>query len=521
MAAPTGSLFSTQSVRIEEVINKQIGTFLAMQDPVWRDTFVSNQKVGAVGDFGRDWLVLKTYMGSATGVLEQAGPRGDFPIYGDSGNTALGSKLHTQGLTQSFPSALDGSNATPYRLGVPMRAMLANIMLTLGELQAEVTKAFIGEVVAPKMEGFARHISQQLCNYFYTSQNTYYSLTTLVTSGWTSTGDTNTTLMVNTTYSNYAVDRFMVGLRYQIYDSTGATLRQTASLGANTVFVCVALDELTGKVYFKAQDGLDLNTGTSFTTGDIIVHAGSKGSSTTPYSSSPYFTGIAGINSWMKFGSGGDDNYLLGGERDTANAIDVTVHPEFKSFLYNMGGQALTEHTLRKILRRFHAAKGKYDMTIDTLLASDGVWLAYEAQRIQRQYYDRSGKLASLANEGGPGEFSFEFDGHSYSGMTSTYIESNTVYGIKKSNNWTRYVPPDIKNVKRFEKAEAWNPFRFVGAALTGTGSNQIPIFSVSNNRTLITEGVQMPGYLRMQLVPDQVCGLKLTNVAEDRLYMS
>jgi hypothetical protein len=39
-------------------------------------------------------------------------------------------------------------------------------------------------------------------------------------------------------------------------------------------------------------------------------------------------------------------------------------------------------------------------------------------------------------------------------------------------------------------------------------------------NRTFVTEGSQLPGYLRMQLVPEQVCGLKLTNVAEDRIYV-
>lgn len=531
MPAPTGSLFNTNSTRIEEIINKSVGIFLPTFDKVWEDTITSNQGVGPAGDMGRDWVIIKTFMGGLTGVIEPGGPGSDFALYGDPSNTAIGSKLFTQGLSRAFPDATQGMNQSTYRLGIPMRSMVTNIMLTLAELQAEATDAFIGQVIAPKMEGFARHISQTLCNYWYVSQNGYYALSTLAGNsgtGWDKTLDTNTTLMVDLTYTNYAIDRFMVGMRVQIYDSTGVTLRQSASMGANTVLVVTAVDEVVGKVYFKGVDGLAVS-GMALANTDIIVMATSKGSSTTPFSASPYFTGIAGINSWLKFGdtsgsTASANNCLMGDERvGTAYGFDhninVNVHPEFKSLGYNMGGAPMTEHTLRKLLRRFHAAKGKYGHFIDCLIASDGVWLAYESQKIGRQWYDRTGRLSSSKNEGSQEGFQFEFDGRSYTGYTSTYVESGTIYGIRKANNWKRYSPPDPKGVKRFERTEGWNPFKFVAGALTGTGSNQVPIFNVSNNRTFVTEGVQMPGYLRMQLVPNQVTGLKITNCAEDRVY--
>lgn len=533
MAAPTGSIFSTKATQIEEIINRSVGVYLPTFDKVWEDSIVSSQKVGNTGDLGRDFLINKLYTGGLTGVIDPGGPGGDFTLYGDPSNTALGAKLFTQGLSRSFPDATQGANQSSYRLSIPMRSMVSNIMVTLGELQAEATDAFIGEVVAPKMEGFARHMSQLLCNYFYLSQNLYYALTSI---GGTTLNthygfqDTNTTMWWDLTYSNYAIDRLMVGMRVQIYNSTGATLVTVPTLGANTIFIVVAVDELAGKVFLKAIDNSLVN-GISPGSGDIMVLANSKGSSSTPYAASPYFTGIAGINSWLKFGDTGGttdsaDNCLLGGER-TGNAsdtrlggnINVNIHPEFRSLGYNNGGQPLTEHVLRKILRRFHSAKNKYGQTIDCLIASDGVWLAYEAQKIGRQFYDRTGKLSSLQSEGSKEGFTFEFDGRTYEGATSTYIESNTVYGIKKKNNWTRYVPPDPKGVKKDPKMASWSPFRFVGAALTGTGSNQIPIFNIASNRTLITEGVQMPGFLRMQLVPEQAAGLKITNVAEDRVY--
>jgi hypothetical protein len=52
-----------------------------------------------------------------------------------------------------------------------------------------------------------------------------------------------------------------------------------------------------------------------------------------------------------------------------------------------------------------------------------------------------------------------------------------------------------------------------------GYADVKVPIQRVSGNSTLVTEGMQMPGMLRMQLVPDQPAGLKLTGVTTDRQY--
>lgn len=533
MAAPTGSLYSTHSARIEEIISKSIGMFMPALSPVWRNTIVTNQGVGKASEFGRDWKIIKVFMGSLAGVIDQGGPLNDFPLYGDNQDTLLGSKVHLKNVNQVFPDAFDGPNASPFTLGIPMRSMVTNLPVTLGELQADVTSAFIGQVMAPKMEGFAKNLALMLCNYFYLSQNDYYRISYLgggSGTGWDKTVATNAELMVDTTYSNYACERFFVGQRVQFYDSTGATLRQTTAMGADTVFIVVRVDPTAGKVWFRPADGTaDVNTA-SFADDDVIVFAKSKGSSTTPYAASPYFTGIAGINSWLKTGTGSNDNYLLGAERDTSNAIDVTEHPEFKSLLHNNSSDPLTELTLKKVLRRWHVAKAMHGHEIDCFLASDGVWLEYEKQLVGRQREERRNKLATLRKGQGSdnGDFDqadilFTMDGRTYSGYTDPFVESGTVYGIKKGGgNWKRYSPPDASRLKKAANIPDWIPFRFVASALTGTDTNQMPVYSTStNNRTLPTEGAQMPGMLRMQLIPDQPTGIKITNVAEDRLYAS
>lgn len=544
--APSASLLYTQRDRIEEIINKSVGVFLPATDPIWRESIVTSQGIGPVGDFGRDFKILKVFQGSLAGVIRPGGANADFTLYGDNQVTSMGEKLFFQGLSSTWPDATQGPNAKPYRLGVGMRSNETNLMMTLGELQTEALDAFIGQILAPKLEGFARNISQFLCNAFYTSQNQQYALATLAGgsgTGWDKTVDSNKTLMVDLTYDNYAVDRFMVGQRVDIYEaitagvsgmdggaSTGGTKREHGSYAGTSQFIVKRIDELSGKIYLGLYETAGLTVqdvnGISFANGDIIVPAGIKGSSSTAFADNVnnYFTGIAGIRSWMKFGDAygyqTEANTLLGAEYDNSNYINVNLHPEFKSFRVNNQGAALTEQQLRRTLSRWHTAKKKYGKSIDTLIWSDGVQLAYEQQKIGREIIDRTGRLSNMNNQGSAEGFTMTMDGRSYDFKTSTYIEKGVVYGIKTGgNNWKRYVPPDPRGVRKFEKAEAWIPFRFVASALTGLGTNQLPIFKTDGATGLVTEGSQMPGMFRMQLVPDQPDGLCIENVGEDRIY--
>tara|TARA_Y100001938_G_scaffold94994_1_gene130101 strand:- start:2552 stop:4162 length:1611 start_codon:yes stop_codon:yes gene_type:complete len=533
MAATAGSLFDKHSTRIEEVINKNIDVFLPSLDPIWRDTVVTAQGVGPADAIGRDMKILKVYMGSMAGVLEQGNPRADVGLYGDD-TDALGSKMYLQNLAQTWPDPLNGPNAAPYRLGIPMRSMMSNIMFTLGELQAEAVPAFIGDVIAPKLEGFAKNISHTLCNYWYINQNDQYKLGTIseIVDGdaFDAIDSASTSVRLKITEGTY--DRFFVGQAVDIITSDGDFRRNdTGADGSQTratrsrVFVR-SVDELAGYVTLMSDVACFHSGGagaaTTSAVGDVIVYA-NQADVTVDAGSNMAPTGIAGMNSWIKSGATGANNtrYLLGDERDTSNQIDLSVHPEFKSFTKSSVG-TLTEHKLRQYLRRFHAAKTKYGQYIDCLVASDGVWMAYEATKIGREILDRTGRLSSLTTEGSNEGFQFAFDGRTYTGYTSNYVEDGSVYGIRKGGqNWKRYVPPTPAGYSTFDRNEGFIPFNFIAGALTGTGTNKLPIYdsSASGNRSMVTEGVQMPGLLRMQLVPDQPAGMKLTGVTTDQVY--
>lgn len=538
MGAVSSSLFDRHSIQIEEVINKNVDTLLPTLDPAWRDTIVTSQGVGPASAIGRDMRILKLYRGGLTGVIEQGrNPSyNDFVLYGDE-TAAVGSKLYTQSATKTWPNALEGPAINTYRLGIGMRAMLTNLAVTMGEMQAEATPAFIGDVIAPKLKGFAQNLSHTLCNYWYMSQNEGYRLCTIADPTVTGTAGGAGPWTLTFRPDNYAIDRFYVGQRVDILDgssSGGNTKNRANGIGTGgatrlQLFVS-AVDELRGYVTLTSTTYNFTTTATgagapggsqtankAAAAGDWIVYAGSANTSNAA-TGSQTFTGIAGINSWLKFGGGGNDNVLLGAEAEGAGYnIDVTTHPEFKSFAVNNVG-SLTEHKLRQYIRRFHAAKNKYGQSIDCLIASDGVWLAYEAQKIGQYTLERTGRLSNLNNEGSDQGFKFTFEGRTYNGYTSTYIEDGVVYGLKKGgNNWKRYVPPDPKGVQKFSEADSFIPFSFVVPALTGTSSTKWPILNGSN----LTEAMQMPGMLRMQLVPDQPSGMKLSGVTSDRVWSS
>ena len=501
-SSSVGTLFDKDSTRIEEILSKQIDTILPTLDPIWRDTVVSSQGVGPVSEFSKDFQVNKLFRTGMTGVIEQGYPANDFTLYGDDVNADLGARLLRQNTVSAFPDPMDGVKPKTFRLTVPMRSMYTNLSLTLGEMQMDATPAVVGDVVAPILQGFAQNLSHTLCNYWYLSQNDSYRLGTNASGTVAATGSGPYFWTISTTEQAY--DRFFTGQRVDVYNGT---TRQNMTGGTTYIPTYVdRVDDLTGTVTFVA----DTDWG-DFSAGDYIVYANSGNLRGDPAATSGSFTGIAGVNSWLK--SSGN---LLGSESISGSQIDVDAHPEFKSMLKTNVG-VLTEHKLRQYLRRFHVAKAKLGQTIDSLVASDGVWLSYEAQKIGQYQIERTGNLSNLNNEGSKEGFGFTFEGRTYKGYTSNYVETGTVYGWKTSgNNWKRYVPPDYAGLQNMSEADSFVPFRFVVPALTGLSSVKWPYQNAAN---ALTEAVQMPGMLRMQLIPDQPAGLKLTGVTEDRVY--
>ena len=518
--ATTGQIFDKESTRIEEILSKQIDTFLPTMDPIWRDSVVTSQGVGNVSEFSRDFEVNKLYRTGMTGVIEQGAPVNDFFLYGDADASDLGSRLRRNSVTNNFPDPMDGPKQKTFRMTVPMRAMYTNLSLTLGEMQMDATPAVVDSVISPILQGFAQNLSHTLCNYWYLSQNDEYRLGTMSTgpTGHASVdgsgSEENTPGSIKSIkckIDEQCYDRFFTGQRVDIYAEANplAVRKNDDGTGSSQVYQPVyvaSVDDLKGEILLVCPNGLTVDVAAT----DAIVYANSG--EKRDAASTAAFTGIAGVNSWLK-----NTGNLLGDEAHNTSTINVDEHPEFKSF-FKSGVGVLTEHKLRQYLRRFHAAKNKLGQSIDSLVASDGVWLSYEAQKIGQYQIDRTGNLSNMNNQGSAEGFAFTFEGRTYKGNTSQYVEDKSVYGVKTSGqNWKRYVPPDYAGLQSMSEAASHVPFRFVVPALTGGTSVKFPYLQGTGNQ--MTEAVQMPGMLRMQLIPDQPAGMKLTGVTTDTEY--
>jgi hypothetical protein len=521
MTATIGSVFDTNRTAIQEVLNTNITTFMPQIDPFWRDMIASSQGVVPSDQLGRGYLIHKIFNHMFGGVIEPGwGPsQNDFGLFGDDNVTDLGDRMIRRNYARTFPDATEAVSPIPVRLTIPMRSMNTNMPVSMAELRAEATSSVLTEITAPRMEGFARNIVHRLTNAFYTSQNDSYRLAAIsnvATS--TGTGRSGGTVYRTKFYpTNKAVERFILGERVDVYDSTGATRRNEAS-GTRIRTYVELVDEIGDAngpfVVLVSEAALS-----GVTNGDIVVYANSKATSG--------FRGIAGYRSYMKFSTNSADSaslrYLLGDEAVGGGPegaedgkIDVVKYPEHRSYLKNING-VLTEQVLRRNLRAFHRAKDKYGQSIDFLVASDGVWLAYEAQKIGQYQIDRTNRLSSLNNEGSEEGFQIKYDGRSYTGYTSLFIESGVVLGHKKGGqNWKRIVPPDPAGAQSLGQVPAFAPFKFVANILAGHGSNRLPITDASGR---LTEASQMPGVLCMQVMAEQPAGLLLTGCTEDRTY--
>jgi hypothetical protein len=534
----TGNLFDIEAPVFEEIINKDVDIILPTLDPAWRDTFVSNQGVFPTNQLGRQWQAIRVLRGTYTGVIDGGTARDDFTLYGEN-YTRWTDKTMMQDIEQTWPDPLEGPKPGSIRMKFGLESMHTNLALSWQEMQAEATPAYIGQVIAPIMTGFAKNMAHQLCNFWYTSQSDSYAMCTVraVTSNWAAHGTYTGVWFADITTTEYTPNRFYRGQRVDIYgadieyssststgimvpsgaggqrlnDTKAAEGSQTAATRVNVIVGHV--DELANTV--RLVTNVDPATwrnsfagGSDIEVGDAIVPANIK-------KGTGNFTGIPGINSWLKGGAGGDDNYLLGAERDGTDFVDVTEHPEYKSLKASIN-DSLTEPFLLAFLRRFHAAKDRYGMGIDCLIASDGVWLEYFRQLVPQFTRERAGRLANITDEGLKQGFSFTADGRTYMGYTSNYIEDGTVYGIKKGGgNWERIVPPYPAGASNMGEMEGFIPFRFVLPAILGTNQTRALIYDSSNanSRSMVTSFVQLPGVVHLSLAPKMPVGIKMTNV--------
>lgn len=531
------TLFSANSTVIKELIGENVELLMPEIDPTFRDMILSSMTVeDASNRIGRDWKIKRRFMSGLAGVIEGGNQSNFFNMVGDT-TTAYGNKLLTHALNETWPDPTQGRSQAPIEMAMTLYSINTNLMLTLGMLQAEAIPANIKEYVMPILTGFAKNIALWMANSWHADPENEFRLASF--DGASATWN-NTTKRLAFTPTENTTHKFFVGQELDCFfediGTGGPILVNAEGTGASaTRSPCFvdSVDYWTGEVTLQfGASNVDLTAGFSIAIADadgaFVTNARTKGGTNTV----PTFT--KGFYAWKSFAVHGGtpaaaSSKILKNLADSSEFIDVTVHPEFRSGVFQSVGE-LTETKLLQYLEASERALSPFGWYLDTILAPEGVWLNMFDSRQSMEQIDRTGRPGSLNSLGLAEGFSITSQGRTYQGYTSRFMNSGEVLAFRRQNNWKILTPPDPSGVTRSslpgrEGQDAKFPFTFVGGALQGNGQDKMPLYATATPQngsatvTLPTEGVQMPGMLRCQMVPEeQIPMMVLTGVNDTRV---
>lgn len=526
--APAGTLIKVEEERIQEVINEMMDFYLRTIDPLTDQMSTTARDVSPAG-IGRDMRVLKTYHSGMSGVIESGAGRSDPTIFGEQG-ASLDSRLFKYDAvgssTQLFPKSLNSPRPFAYKLGFSIKSQLVSLPMSIGDLVLDGLPATVGEHISRIITGFARNLAWNRALPWWLDQSKSRRICKI----------TNFTSIDTKTFTfqpdNEATGRFEVGQMIDIWDSgMAARANDTAAANSQTNETMIPLyvtsvDVYSNTVRCHSPTAYGSWTGDSSPgNGDYVLPANAVQWQSGATAEVPKL--FNGFYSWAKpGGTATNDKYLLGSDYDSNNAVDVDLHTEHKSLFYDNGGDPMTEDILSQLLHRFHAHNEPLGHTIEMLAAPSGVWHAYWQQQFLRFREDRTGRPGNLENEGRRGEFSITVDGKTYRGLSSDWMESGEMIGLKLANNWTRYVPPAHPGAGSLSgEAVPGLPFQWLTRLLTGTDRAPITLYtdtaggSSGTTETRYTQFWQQFGDVRMEIAPEQAAAMVIRNCDDQRLY--
>jgi len=528
MASIANSLFDRNKDVVKELIGNMAFELLPQTDPIFMGMLLPEFSTES-DSLGRDMLFKKRFYGSLTGVIQGAQKSNQFTITGDQTTSPVGAPKLFRNLPQeTFPDPREGPNPNPFNLAGTIYAIETNFLITLSMLQLDATPANIKQHVVPVFRGFARNIAQWAANSWYLDREQQFRYSELGPSSGTGsyTVDPTTNFTITFFPPQREVRRYIQGQAVEIRKISDNTLvSKSDTTNARARLFVASADVLKNKVVLASEE-----TATDGTAAPLATWDGNLGDSTEQIvladqtDASDVIEGLYSWRDWYKFppdsGATNAQKRLLGSSAITANNefIDVTQHPEFQSFHASSVGP-LTETKLLAHLDTMESMFEMYGYFVDTLIAASGIWLNVFDIRRAKERVDRTNRPGSITNLGLGKGFGIESQtGRVYTGVTSRYLEKQTIIGTRIASNWSLVVPPDPDQLSRAgtQMNEVPKiPLIFVNEALSG--SDRFPITSGG----LLTEAAQFPAMIRMQYAPrEQIPGAVWEGV-DDNVILS
>lgn len=481
---------------LEQKIVPTIFESLWALDPIYPMIARSSTNVVRNRGIGRGWNVLKTWVAGLAGGAKFTSPVG--------GNVVSGTNNFTMYDTPQSFQAVDEVSAPAFiQTTVQLVEHRGNFYLPHQILRADRLNASIGSVVAQNLKGVGDLLAQQEASLFYSTDTTSYALADMGDVSVNVTNKTADTAAINIdlsgTDASGRIHRFRAGMLVDLYDSTGATKRNT-----NFYVAVDNVDPLTDTLTLRRVDGGELQDTTVLGGGvtyngavdnDIIVIKDSVG--VAPNS----------LESWIAVADG------------SFFGITINDHSQFKSYVPSAINAALTESTLNRHFAKFYEAfPGK---KLDAAITTTGVLIGFidnldtynaaVADQPGRFRYDRQGR--ALEVDAGWESFRYRFASRPCEIYTSTYCNSGTFYAGKlKNGGITRYVPPSIPGAK--VDARFGTEVEFI-APIGGSGGYQGIFKHAHGGSGATTDFLEAPFVRQWNCMPTQPNFMKLGTITE------
>lgn len=488
---------------IEQRIVPTIFESLWAQDPVYPMIQKSSTNVVKNSVIGRGWKVQKTWRTGVAGGAKFTSVAGGSVVSGPSNFNVYDTPQTFQAVDETSAPAFIQSNVT-------LIEHRGNFYLPQQLLRADRLNSSIGSVVAQNLKGVAELLAQQEASLFYSASATTGELADIgdtsaqVTNKTSPAADTAvmTFVLDGTDSTSGRVHRFRSGMMVDLYDSTGATKR-------NTGFGLVVdnVDPLADSIDLRRIDGGTFQTSTTLTGG--VTYAGAGGDNDIIVIKDSVNVTPKGLESWIADGTTVTSFF----------GIDVRNFGQYKSYLPSAISAALTENILNKYFAKFFEAfPGK---KLDTAITTMGVLIGFidnldtglpgnATPNAGRMRYDRNGQALEI--EAGWESIKYRFASRSVDLYTSTYCAFGTLYaGHIKNGGITRYVPPAIPGSKQDSRFGA--EVEFI-APLGGAGMQGI-FKHAHSSAGATTDFVEAPFVRQWNCMPTNPNWLKLRSITE------
>lgn len=511
---------------VEQTLTPTVDYAMSMTSKAFRRIGMDSSSVDFSPVYGQGWLVTKIFSTGKAGAF-QWGPMNKAAnnlIAGDGTNinfNVLGASTQ-----DTWPSADVTTSPAYYQWQCTLGKAKGNIILNAEMLRTNELTAAKMDILSDTIKTAAEKVAHHVCSSFFCETETFTT-----TSGHVGTLEGCVLAQVEYT-SSLSVAAYTADSARTL--STGSIRRFQESMECDLLIADASTDTLirvnaaSTPVFVSIVDGLANTVLIVNGSGSTISHtygAGDKmfliphkaldnqgwsattagatltlGASTTYYPQMPF-----NLERILK-GSG----TILGyGTTSLTSGIDLARFPRYRSYVQVASGP-LDERSLFDWAARLERARG-LEYAPDEFWTSEGV-LSGLTDNLDGYYtWDRNGETVK-ANLGFDDTIRFSAFGKTFSILGESYVGQGKLYGvITRNKNWKRHVPPRVPGStsgRGFDRG-----IEFI-VPLVNPGTNDI-WQGVKSSGGATTDQLECPFWLPYNIVPDNTCGMKVSNLTE------